>query len=127
MALALLLAHVQLAPSQHLQVLLCQTTFQTLLPRPTTLHRVVMPHVQHLALFLIDYHVFGQGPSIQPIQIPLLSFPTLKQINISTQLGTVHAFTEGAFDPLIKVTEILNKTGPNCCVFSNPPLPSLGL
>lgn len=43
----------------------------------------------------------GLGPSIQPIQIPLQSLPTLLQFNTPAHLSVVHELTEDALDPLI--------------------------
>ncbi|KAK4806791.1 hypothetical protein QYF61_005587 [Mycteria americana] len=48
---------------------------------------------------------FDLGPSIQPVQIPLYSLPTLKQINTPTQLGVICKLTEGALDPLVQIID----------------------
>ena len=41
--------------------------------------------------------------SIQPVQIPLLGLPTLRQINTSTQLDVICELSKGALNPLIQV------------------------
>ncbi|KAK4827828.1 hypothetical protein QYF61_021912 [Mycteria americana] len=83
--LGTLLAHIQLAVAQHPQVLLCQAAFQPLFPKPVALHAVVVAQVQDLALGLVKPHTNDLGPWIQPVQVPLQSLPTLKQINTPAQ------------------------------------------
>ncbi|KAK4829130.1 hypothetical protein QYF61_002209 [Mycteria americana] len=92
--LGTLLAHIQPAVNQHPQVLLCQAAFQPLFPKPVALHGVAVAQVQDLALGLVEPHTIGLGPWIQPVQVPLQSLPTLKQINTPTQLGVVCKLTE---------------------------------
>ncbi|KAK4826910.1 hypothetical protein QYF61_012502 [Mycteria americana] len=103
--LGTLLAHIQAAVNQHPQVLLCQAAFQPLFPRPVALHGVVMAQVQDLALGLVEPHTIDLSPSIQPVQIPLQSLPTLQQINTPTQLGVVCKLTEGALDPFVQIMD----------------------
>ncbi|KAK4815893.1 LOW QUALITY PROTEIN: hypothetical protein QYF61_009944 [Mycteria americana] len=79
--LGTLLAHIQPAVDQHPQVLLCLAAFQPLFPKPVALHGVAVAQVQDLALGLVEPRTADLGPSIQPVQIPLQSLPTLKQIN----------------------------------------------
>ncbi|KAK4829527.1 hypothetical protein QYF61_005166, partial [Mycteria americana] len=97
--LGTLLAHIQAAVNQHPQVLLCQAAFQPLFPKPAALHGVAVAQVQDLALGLVKPHTIDLGPSIQPVQVPLQSLPTLQQINTPAQLGVVCKLTEGALDP----------------------------
>ncbi|KAK4814386.1 hypothetical protein QYF61_018145 [Mycteria americana] len=103
--LGTLLAHIQAAVNQHPQVLLCQAAFQPLFPNPVALHRVVVAQVQDPALSLVEPHTIGLGPSIQPVQVPLQSLPTLKQINIPTQFGIICKLTEGALDPFVQIID----------------------
>ncbi|KAK4831163.1 hypothetical protein QYF61_015633 [Mycteria americana] len=87
--LGTLLAHIQAAVNKHPQVLFCLAAFQPLFPKPVALHGVVVTQVQDLALGLVEPHTIGPSPSIQPVQVPLQSLPTLQQINTPTQnLGT---------------------------------------
>ncbi|KAK4830008.1 hypothetical protein QYF61_008178 [Mycteria americana] len=81
--------HVQLAVDQHSQVLFCQAAFQPLFSKPVALHGVVVAQVQDLALGVVKPHTIDLGPSIQPVQVPLQSLPTLKQINTPTQFGVI--------------------------------------
>ncbi|GAB0208382.1 hypothetical protein GRJ2_003303900 [Grus japonensis] len=103
--LGTLLAHIQPAVNQHSQVLFHQAAFQALFPKPVALHGVVVTQVQDLALSLVEPHTVGLGPSIQPVQIPLQSLPTLKQIDTPTQLGVICKLTEGALNPLIQIID----------------------
>ncbi|KAK4808458.1 hypothetical protein QYF61_005523 [Mycteria americana] len=103
--LGTLLARIQPAVNQHPQVLLCQAAFQPLFPKPVALHGVVVTQVQDLALGLVEPHTIGLGPSIQPVQVPLQSLPTLQQINTPTQLGVICKLTEGALDPFIQIID----------------------
>ncbi|KAK4821425.1 hypothetical protein QYF61_019703 [Mycteria americana] len=103
--LGTLLAHIQAAVNQHPQVLLCQAAFQPLFPKPVVLHGVAVAQVQDLALGLVKPHTIDLGPLIQPVQIPLQSLPTLKQINTPAQLGVICKLTEGALDPLIQIMD----------------------
>ncbi|KAK4826403.1 hypothetical protein QYF61_008690 [Mycteria americana] len=57
------------------------------------------------ALGLVEPHTIGPSPSIQPVQVPLWSLPTLKQINAPAQLGVVCKLTEGALDPLFQISD----------------------
>jgi len=61
--------------------------------------------VQEPALGLVETHTIGLGPSIQPVQIPLQSLPTLEQIDTPTQLGVICKLTEGALNPLIQIID----------------------
>ncbi|KAK4830266.1 hypothetical protein QYF61_009359 [Mycteria americana] len=103
--LGTLLAHIQAAVNQHPQVLLCQAAFQPLFPKPVALHGVAVAQVQDLALGLVKPHTIHPSPSIQPVQVPLQSLPTLKQINTPTQLGVICKLTEGALDPFIQIID----------------------
>ncbi|KAK4816299.1 hypothetical protein QYF61_014597 [Mycteria americana] len=98
--LGTLLAHIQPAVNQHFQVLFLQAAFQPLFPKPVALHGVVDP-----ALGFVEPHTTGLGPSIQPVQVPLQSLPTLKQINTPTQLGVICKLTESALDPLVRIID----------------------
>ncbi|KAK4826971.1 hypothetical protein QYF61_012912 [Mycteria americana] len=103
--LGTLLAHIQAAVNQHPQVLLCLAAFQPLFPKPVALHGVAVAQVQDLALGLVKPHTIDLSPLIQPVQVPLQSLPTLKQINTPTQLGVVCKLTEGALDPFIQIID----------------------
>ncbi|KAK4811013.1 LOW QUALITY PROTEIN: hypothetical protein QYF61_015717 [Mycteria americana] len=103
--LGTLLAHIQAAVNQHPQVLLCQAAFQPLFPKPVALHGVAVAQVQDLALGLVEPHTIDLGPSIQPVQVPLQSLPTLQQINTPTQLGVVCKLTESALDPFVQIID----------------------
>ncbi|KAK4824040.1 hypothetical protein QYF61_009631 [Mycteria americana] len=103
--LGTLLAHIQAAVNQHPQVLFCLAAFQPLFPKPVALHGVVVTQVQDLALSLVEPHAVGLGPSIQPVQVPLQSLPTLQQINTPTQLGVICKLTEGALDPVVQIID----------------------
>ncbi|KAK4816653.1 hypothetical protein QYF61_019630 [Mycteria americana] len=103
--LGTLLAHIQLAVNQHPQVLLCLAAFQPLFPMPVALHGVAVAQVQDLAFGLVEPHTIGLGPSIQPVQVPLQSLPTLQQINTPTQLGVICKLTEGALDPFVQIID----------------------
>ncbi|KAK4821776.1 hypothetical protein QYF61_000837 [Mycteria americana] len=101
--LGTLLAHVQPAINQHPQVLFCQAAFQPLFPKPVALHGVVVTQVQDPALGLVKPHTIDLGPSIQPVQIPLQSLPTLEHIDTPTQFGVICKLSEGALNPLIQI------------------------
>ncbi|KAK4819271.1 hypothetical protein QYF61_000482 [Mycteria americana] len=103
--LGTLLAHIQPAVDQHTQVLFRLAAFQPLFPKPVALHGVVVTQVQDPALGLVEPHTTGLDPSIQPVQVPLQSLPTLEQINTPAQLGVVCKLTEGALDPLIQIID----------------------
>ncbi|KAK4827144.1 hypothetical protein QYF61_014738 [Mycteria americana] len=96
---------------QHLNVSLVvrgpklNTVFEPLFPNPVALHGAVVTQVQDPALGLVEPHTIGLGPSIQPVQVPLQSLPTLKQINTPAQLGVICKLTEGALDPLIQIID----------------------
>ncbi|KAK4832342.1 hypothetical protein QYF61_021871 [Mycteria americana] len=103
--LGTLLAHIQAAVNQHSQALLCQAAFQPLFPKPVALHGVAVAQVQDLALGLVEPHTIGLGPSIQPVQVPLQSLPTLKQINTPAQLGVICKLTADALDPFVQIID----------------------
>ncbi|PKU46157.1 hypothetical protein llap_3538 [Limosa lapponica baueri] len=69
--LGTLLAHVQLAVNQHLQVLFYQAAFQPLYSNTVVFHGGVVTQVQDPAPGLVELHTIGLGPSVQPVQIPL--------------------------------------------------------
>ncbi|KAK4830957.1 hypothetical protein QYF61_014416 [Mycteria americana] len=103
--LGTLLAHIQPAVDQHPQVLFPWAAFQPLFPKPVALHGVAVAQVQDPALGLVEPHTIDLSPSIQPVQVPLQSLPTLQQINTPTQLGVVCKLTEGALNPLIQIID----------------------
>ncbi|KAK4828264.1 hypothetical protein QYF61_024871 [Mycteria americana] len=103
--LGTLLAHIQAAVNKHPQVLLCQAAFQPLFPKPVALHGVAVAQVQDPALGLVKPHTIHPSPSIQPVQVPLQSLPTLQQINTPTQLGVVCKLTESALDPFVQIID----------------------
>ncbi|KAK4811346.1 hypothetical protein QYF61_027588 [Mycteria americana] len=103
--LGTLLPHIQPAVNQHPQVLFCLAAFQPLFPKPIALHGVAVAQVQDLALSLVEPHTIGPSPSMQPVQVPLQSLPTLKQINTPAQLGVVCKLTEGALDPFVQIID----------------------
>ncbi|KAK4828223.1 hypothetical protein QYF61_024718 [Mycteria americana] len=103
--LGTLLAHVQPAVNQHPQVLFHRTAVQPLVPKSAALHGVVVTQVQDLALSLVEPHTIGPSPSIQPVQIPLQSLPTLKQIYTPSQFGVICKLTEGALDPFVQIID----------------------
>ncbi|KAK4831880.1 hypothetical protein QYF61_020027 [Mycteria americana] len=70
---------------------------------PVALHGVAVAQVQDPALGLVKPHTIDLGPLIQPVQVPLQSLPTLKQINTPTQLGVVCKLTEGALSPFVQI------------------------
>ncbi|KAK4824605.1 hypothetical protein QYF61_016874 [Mycteria americana] len=98
-------AHVQPAVNQHPQVLFHQAAFQPLFPKPVALHGVAVTQVQDPTLGLVKPHTIDVSPSIQPVQIPLQSLPTLKQINTPAQLGVICKLTEGTLNPLIQIID----------------------
>ncbi|KAK4813813.1 hypothetical protein QYF61_026417 [Mycteria americana] len=103
--LGTLLAHTQVAVNQHPQVFLCQAAFQPLFSKPVVLHGVAVAQVQDPALGLVKPHTIHPSPSIQPVQVPLQSLPTLQQINTPTQLGVVCKLTESTLDPFIQIID----------------------
>ncbi|KAK4823558.1 hypothetical protein QYF61_003302 [Mycteria americana] len=82
-----------------------QAAFQPLFPKPAALHGVAVTQVQDLALGLLEPHTIDLGPSIQPVQVPLQSLPTLKQINTPTQLGVICKLTDGAINPFVQIID----------------------
>ena len=69
------------------------------------LHGVVVTKVQDPALGLVETYTAGLGPSIQSVQTPLQSLPTLEQINNPTQLGVVCKLIEGVLAPIIQIID----------------------
>ncbi|KAK4823926.1 hypothetical protein QYF61_008312 [Mycteria americana] len=82
-----------------------EAAFQPLFPKPVALHGIAVAQVQDLALGLVKPHAIDLGPSIQPVQVPLQSLPTLKQINTPAQLGVICKLTEGALDPFVQIID----------------------
>ncbi|KAK4817555.1 hypothetical protein QYF61_020004 [Mycteria americana] len=79
--------------------------FQPLFPKPVALHGVAVTQVQDPTLSLVEPHTVDLSPSIQPVQVPLQSLPTLKQINTPTQLGVICKLTEGALDAFVQIID----------------------
>ncbi|KAK4831982.1 hypothetical protein QYF61_020365 [Mycteria americana] len=119
--LGTLLAHIQAAVNQHPQVLFHQAAFQPLFPKPAALHGVAVAQVQDLALGLVKRDTVDLGPSIQPVQVPLQSLPTLQQINTPAQLGVVCKLAEGALDPFVQITDKdIKQNWPQHIALGNP-------
>ncbi|TRZ05870.1 hypothetical protein HGM15179_021237 [Zosterops borbonicus] len=100
--LGTVLAHVQPAFNQHLQVLFHQAVLQPLFLKPVALHGIVVTQWQDPALGLIGLHTVGPSLLIKLVQILLQSLPALQQINTLAQSGVICRLTEGAFVPLSK-------------------------
>jgi len=100
--LGTLLAHVQSSISQYPQVYFLYTVFQLLCPKPVALPGVVAK-VQDPIFGLVELHLIGFSPAIQPAQIPLQGLAIPRQINTSSQLGVICKLTEGALNALIQV------------------------
>ncbi|KAK4814267.1 hypothetical protein QYF61_012822 [Mycteria americana] len=103
--LGTLLAHIQAAVNQQPQVLFCLAAFQPPFPKPVVLHGVAVAQVQDPTPGLVKPHTIDLGPSIQPVQVPLQSLPTLQQINTPTKLGVICRLTEGALNPFIQIID----------------------
>ncbi|KAJ7405902.1 hypothetical protein WISP_136832 [Willisornis vidua] len=58
--------------------------FPATLPQTVVLYGIVVAAVQDLVLGLVEPHTNGFGPSVQPVQVPLQSPPTLWQIDAPT-------------------------------------------
>ncbi|KAK4824309.1 hypothetical protein QYF61_013054 [Mycteria americana] len=103
--LGTLLAHIQAAVNQHPQDFFRRAAFQPLFPKPVALHGVVVTQVQDPALGLVKPHTIDLGPLIQPVQIPLQSLPTLKQIDTATQFGVICELIEVALNALVQIID----------------------
>ena len=53
----------------------------------------------------MEPHTIDLFPSIQPVQIPLQSLPTLEQIKTPAQFDVIFKLTEGALNPLIQIID----------------------
>jgi len=102
--LGMLLACVQLAVSQYLQILFCQAIFSTLSHTYASVW-VVMTQEKHSTCALAECHTIGHCPWMLPAQIPLQSFLFLWQIGMPVQLGVICKFTEAALNSLIKILD----------------------
>ncbi|KAK4826427.1 hypothetical protein QYF61_008960 [Mycteria americana] len=118
--LSTLLAHIQAAVNQHLQVLLCWAVFQPLFPKSVALHGVVVAQVQDLALSLVEPHT--TGPSLSSLSRSLCraflpsSRSTLPHNLVSSaSLLRVHLIPSSR--SLIKIS---NKTGPKTEPWGTP-------
>jgi len=119
--LSTLLVHVQLAVKLHPKILLHWTAFQPLFPKPITLRGVVVTEVEGPTLGLVEPHTVGLSPSIQSVQMPLQSLPTLKQINTPTQLvPSANLLREDSILSSRSLIKILNKTGPKTEPWGTP-------
>jgi len=76
------------------------------------LHGVVVTEVQDTAFDLVETHTVGLGPSLQSVQIPLQSLPTLKQINTPTLVSSANFLREHSIPSSGSLIKILNKTRP---------------
>jgi len=77
------------------------------------LHGVVVTQGQDPALGLVEPYTVGLSPSIQPVQIPLQSLPTLKQINNPAQLvSSANLLREHSIPSSRSLIKMLNKTAP---------------
>ncbi|KAJ7423224.1 hypothetical protein BTVI_10715 [Pitangus sulphuratus] len=112
--LGTLLALVQPAVNQYPQVPFCLATVQPLFLKP------VVAKVQDLSLGLVEPHTVGFSLSIQPVQVPLQSPPTLQKIDTPTQLGVMCKFTNGTLNPLIQCVQVkgLIDTGADVTIFA---------
>ncbi|KAK4829679.1 hypothetical protein QYF61_005972 [Mycteria americana] len=53
----------------------------------------------------LSSHSSPSLPSIQPVQVPLQSLPTLQQINTPAQLGVICKLTESTLDPFVQIID----------------------
>ncbi|KAJ7423037.1 hypothetical protein WISP_35360 [Willisornis vidua] len=119
--LGTLLVHAQLPVNPDPQVLFCLAALQPLCPLPVVLQAVVVAKVQDPALGLVKPHPTGFRPSIQPVQIPLQSSPTLQQIDSPSQLGVICKFANHELNSLSRSSiKILNKASCNTDPWGTP-------
>ncbi|KAJ7414452.1 hypothetical protein BTVI_41054 [Pitangus sulphuratus] len=85
---------------QHPEVFFCWAAFQPLFPQPVALRGVYCGQ----SVGLVEHHTIGFSSSVQPVQIPLPSYPPAEQH--PTQLGVVCELTENALSLLV---QIINK------------------
>lgn len=71
-------------------------------PKSVVLRKVVVIQGQDVILGLVESHSTGLGTLIHPVEIPLQSIHTLRQINTSTQHGVTCKLFKDALDPLIQ-------------------------
>ncbi|KAK4810817.1 hypothetical protein QYF61_008789 [Mycteria americana] len=119
--LGTLLAHIQPAVNQHLQVLLCRAAFQPLFPKPVALHGVVVTKVQDLALGLVESHTIASAHrsslsrSLCRDFLPSSRSTLPHNLVSSANLLRVHSI------PLSRsLIKILNRTGPNTEPWGTP-------
>jgi len=88
------------------------------------MHGVIAAKVQDSAGGLVKAHTFGLSSLIQPVQIPLLGLPTLRQINIYSQPRVIslththtHTLPRALFVSVFYVISQNQKKTPNSFFF----------
>ena len=97
-----LLAHVQPGFHQDLQVLFCEAAFQMCVFQHTSVHQVVLPHVQEFTLPLVGLREIPFGPFLQPVEGLLEGSTTLRHISQSSQFDVVCKLAESTLCPIIQ-------------------------
>lgn len=106
------LAHVQMAVSQHPYLLFCWAAFQTMFPQPVELPGLTVTRVLEPALGFVKPHITDLSLLIQPVQVPVQSLPTLKwEIEALAQQGIIFRLTKVQVIPLSRsLMKILHRT-----------------
>ncbi|KAK4816403.1 LOW QUALITY PROTEIN: hypothetical protein QYF61_016720 [Mycteria americana] len=104
---------------QHLSVSLVvtgpkpNTVFKSLFPKPVALHGVVVTQVWDPAPSLVEPHIIGLVPSIQPVQIPLVFLPSSRSTLLPNLVSSANLLRVHSICLARSLIKILNRTGPN--------------
>ncbi|KAK4832374.1 hypothetical protein QYF61_022229 [Mycteria americana] len=94
---------VELLINQHPQVLLLRAALNPFSAQPVFVLGIAPPHVQDLALGLVELHEVHTGPPLKPVKVPLNGIPSRQCVNCTTELGVIRMLAEGALNPTVHV------------------------
>ncbi|KAK4816170.1 hypothetical protein QYF61_011552 [Mycteria americana] len=98
-------AHVWHFVHQYPQVLLSRAALNPFIPQPVLIPGVALTQVQDPALGLVRSHEVCMGPLLELVQVPLDGIPSLRRVNLTTQLGVICKLAEGALNPTVYVID----------------------
>jgi len=91
--------------SQHPQVFFLRAALTSFSSQPVFVLGIAPPHVQGLALDLVELHEVCTGPVLQPVKVPLDGIPPLQRVECTKQLGVFSKLAEGALNATVHVTD----------------------
>ena len=100
-----MLCHIELLVNQQPQVFLDRASVNPFSAQSVFVLAIAPPHVQDLALGLVELHEVPMGPHIKPVKVLLDGMSSPQHVDRNTQLGVICKLAEGALSHTVCVVD----------------------